>query len=173
VDDPVLRRLIDESRVAEAHHDDERRRFATGLATESATFIGALVDLAATGESVSVRLRSGRLHVGVVALVGGDFAVVAGSAGQVWCRHRAIAAIRVGAGAPLASGARSGLDLLFVDALALLVDDRPWLSLDLGSGEATSGELAAIGLDVITLRLEGGGTFYVPSDSLDAIFRSG
>jgi hypothetical protein len=169
----MLRRLIDESRLVEAHDDDERRHFAAGLAAESATFVGALVDLTATGERVSVRLRSRRSQVGSVALVGGDFAVVVGSAGQLWCRYRAIDAIRVGSGAPVASGSRAGLDLLLVDALALLVADRPRLSLDLLSGEAIAGELAGVGADVITLRLEGGDTLYVPSDSLDAIFRSG
>ncbi|HEY2332650.1 MAG TPA: hypothetical protein VGH94_12095 [Acidimicrobiales bacterium] len=173
MDDPVLIRLLDEARLAQAHRDEERRRLLAGVAAESATFVGTLVDLAEGRAHVSLRTRGGRVHAGVIELVAGDFVVVEGGAGQLWCRFSAIAGIRVGAGSAPASGARSGLDLLLVDALALLVEDRPRIALELQSGESLAGELAGVGVDVLTLHLDGGVALYVSSESLDGILRSG
>jgi hypothetical protein len=171
--DPLLVRLTDAARLADARGEAERRSLLAGVATESATFVGALVDLGESAAPVSVRTRAGRLHVGSIVLVGLDFAVVEGAGGQLWCPLSAIAGVRVVAGSPPATGARVGTDLGLADALALLVEDHPRVVLELSSGEAVAGVLLAVGVDVLTLRSEGGDVLYVPSVSLGGILRSG
>jgi hypothetical protein len=173
VHDPLLVRLTDAARLADARREEGRRRLLAGIATESATLAGTLVDLAEAGAPVSLRARGGRVHAGAVVLVGGDFTVIESGAGQFWCRFSAVAAVRVAAGSAAAMGARVGADLQLHDALALLVDDRPRLAFDLVSGEVVAGALVAVGADVITVALDGGDVLYVPSGSLEGILRSG
>jgi hypothetical protein len=173
VHDPLLVRLLDEARLAESSRDDDHRRALEGVAAASATFAGALVDLGEAGTPVVVRTRGGRVARAQVSLVGGDFVVLQGEGGQLWCRLAAIVSVRVPSGTPVATGDRDGVDVLLVDALALLADDRPRVTLDAGAGSGTSGELVAAGADVVTLRLDGGDSLYVPSSSVDAVLRSG
>jgi hypothetical protein len=168
-----LVRLLDEARLGDARLEEDRRRFLVDVAAESATFIGTLVDMAESGVSVTVRTRAGRVHVGAIGLVGGDFAVLEGGAGQLWCRFDAMVSIRVSVGSPPASGVRVGLDLRLIDALALIVDDGPRIAVDSPVGESVAGQLVAVGTDVVTLRLDGGDVLYVPSASVDAVLRSG
>ncbi|MGD9796761.1 MAG: hypothetical protein AB7H43_02235 [Acidimicrobiia bacterium] len=170
--DPLLVRLLDEARLAHVRASDDRRHVLAGVAAASATLVGTLADLADAGRPLTVRTRGGRRHAGSLVLVGLDFAVVEGAAGQLWCPLRAMAGVAAG-GSPVTAGAGSAADLVLVDALALLAETEPRVAVDLSSGEAVAGELAGVGVDVVRLRLDGGASLYVPSDSLDGLLRSG
>jgi hypothetical protein len=66
------------------------------------------------------------------------------------------------------SGRATRLDLEFRDAVEALLVDRPPLLVVTDGGETFSGDLAAIGSDVICVRSDGdgGSLVYLPIDSL-------
>lgn len=171
--------LLDEAK-ADAHAQARaRERWLRRQAAESATFIGALLDLAESGTAVSVSTVGGRRHDGEVVGLGVD-AVVLGDRGEhVVVRMPAITMVRPrpGSGAGVPGGDRpAALDLTFVELLARLVDDAPEVAASLVTGEVLAGTLLAVGVDVLSIRLAPGadGIAYCPPSALSsARLRSG
>jgi hypothetical protein len=144
-----------DQRAAVAAEDRVRERSLREQATATATWVGILVDLAEQAAAVTVVVaglrRSGRL-IGV----GRDFCVLQSA-------RRRIALIAVHeivqlwpdghtAGGPPAGDRRPSIDLTLTSALALLAEERSPVSLISGNGLDTTGELVAVGDDVLTLR---------------------
>lgn len=155
--DPLVE-LLDEVRAGDAGAARLRERWLRRQAEEGATLAGTLLDLAERGAPVSVRTTTGRTSHGSVVAVGSDFAVLRGEDGRDAClRLQAVAAVwpAVGERHVVATGDRvAPLDLLLVEVLATLASDRPGVRV-LAGGDVIVGELRAVGVDVVTLRLEG------------------
>ena len=100
----------------------------------------------------------GGVHHGVVAAVGADFCLIRPEhRTDLYVHVAAISTVRPHPGErhPAASGDReapSGLRLL--DLLATMVDERSALTVGTVDGETVTGELRAVGRDVVTVALE-------------------
>jgi hypothetical protein len=172
-----LVRLLDDARGVEAAGSRRRARRLEAAATEGATLAGTLLDLAEAGTSVAVGTTAGRTHHGVVLLVGTDFVVVGGGAGESWLATACVTTVRPGPeerGRP-ASGDRPAIDLRLVEALGRVADDRPELVVLLVGGEQLAGRLWAVGQDVITVALAGDhrALVYVSAPAVLGVLRSG
>lgn len=171
--DPLVE-LLDEVRAGDASAARVRERWLRSRAEDGATLAGTLLDLAERAAPVSVRTTTGRTSHGSVVAVGTDFAALKGEEGRYTClRLQAVAAVRpaVGERAAVATGDRlAPLDLLLVEVLAGLVPDRPRLVV-LAGGDLVAGELRAVGIDVVTLRLDADRTSlcYVASAAVDEV----
>ena len=172
-----LLRLLDDARADERAEARGHERHLVDSARAGARFAGTLLDLAERGAGVAVRTSAGRSHRGALRLVASDFCVVHTDAGDVWLALAAITSVRPGPDAhhPPATGTRAASDLLLVEALARAVDRRPRLALVLDGGELVAGVLEAVGVDVVTVRLDGdsGTVSYVSASSVREVFRSG
>jgi hypothetical protein len=172
-----LLRLLDDARAEERSDARGRERALRQVAEESASLVGTLVDLVERGSTVTVRTEAGRSHHGPLRLVATDFCVLAAEAGDVWIGLEAITTVRPRADERhrAATGSRASIDLLFVEALARIAPERPRLAVVLAGGESIVGELQTVGIDVLTLQLEGEprGLCYVASSSVREVFRSG
>ncbi|MBK9181096.1 MAG: hypothetical protein IPM45_16325 [Acidimicrobiales bacterium] len=161
---------VDEARAARVERHWMRR-----LAEEEATLAGTLLDLAERDVRVALATVTGRVHAGHLTTVGADVLAVRTTPGAlVLVALRSVAWVRP-AGPPDASGPtgaaagdRAGGPRL-ADLLAARVGERPRLVVRAGAAEASAGELLAVGRDVLTLGLDGGGVAYVSLDSLDEV----
>ncbi len=134
-------------------------------AAEEGTFAGVLADLAERGRPVAVHLHNGRRHRGVLTGLGQDFVVlVAGDRHEVLVRQAAISSLRTVPGEAETIGDRLVLtDATLHDALAALAEERVRVVIT-GAEPASvvAGTLRAVGVDVVTIRLDGdGGTAYL------------
>jgi hypothetical protein len=95
--------------------------------------------------------------------------------GDVWIALAAIASVGTTEASPAATGDRPALDLLLVEALARVAQERPQVAVMTAGGDVVAGRLRAVGADVLSLRLDGeGGTAYVPATAvLEVLFRPG
>ena len=156
--DPLVA-LLDEARAGEEGAARARERWLRRQAEEGATLVGALLDLAERGSPVSIRTGSGRSSTGLVLALGTDFLVLrAAGRGDVCVRLGAISSIRPQGGErhrPPTGGRPAPLDLLLVEVLAGLAPDRPRVALWTGGVGLVTGELLAVGGDVVTVGLEG------------------
>jgi hypothetical protein len=165
-----LARWSADRRADDAARSREGEGWLRRQAEEEARFTGVALDLAEQQDTVTVRTTVGRQHHGRVVAVAEDFLVVHTAGGApVLLPYAAIAVLRPspGATAPDASSAR--LPLLgtrLVQALAGMAADRPRVAVVVHGGEATSGELRAVGTDVLTVRLDAGATVYVRADAV-------
>jgi len=132
-------------------------------AEEEGTFAGVLADLAERTTPVVVQISNGRRHRGFVTALCADFAVVRAGRRDVLVRLDAIGAIRtlprerVTIGDRPAAGAVS-----LAEALAAMAAERPRLLLvGQDAADPVSGELRAVGRDLLHVRLDGGGSAYV------------
>ena len=139
-------------------------------AAEEGTFAGALVDLAERAATVVVHLHNGRRHRGTLVLVGRDFVAVRTAGGRdVLVAERGLASVRTLPGDAVTIGDRPVLtDLTLAETLAALADERARVLLvGHDADDALAGELRAVGADLVTIRLDGGGgTAYVSSSSV-------
>lgn len=148
-------------------------------ATERATFVGTLLDLAEAGVGVTVWVVGGRRHDGAPVGLGHDMVVLVERGDHVVVQLTAVTLVRPqpGSGAPAASGDRAAaLDLRFVELLARLVDGQPDVAIALVSGDVLAGSLLAVGDDVLSVRLAPGadGLAYCPASAVSSVrFRSG
>ena len=134
-----------------------RERSLREQAAATATWIGILVDLAEQGTRVTT-LVAGQRRSGRIVGVGRDFLVLDPRYGHttlicldavstLWSDPTAAAV------AP--AGSRGGaIDLSLLSALALLAEQRSPVSLTMGAGLETAGDLVAVGEDVLTIRTE-------------------
>lgn len=150
-----------EQRVGEAATARSRERWLRHQAAESATMAGTLVDLAERGVDVAAVIGA-RTLTGRLTGVGQDGFVLAEASGAATIVALArLGAVRVAggrAGAAEATGGRAPAGTWRVsDALAALAADRSGIRLGLCGGETLTGVLVAVGADVVTVQLAGGG----------------
>jgi hypothetical protein len=175
-----------DERAGEAARSRTRERWLRQQAVEAARLAGVALDLAERRAAVIVRTSAGRTHRGRLAAVGSDFWMLATDAGHpCLISVAAVGSLRVAAGAgrpswdPDLVGDRDDVvDMTMGDALAIVAADRPRVALGVrGDAEVLTGELRAVGIDVLTLRSAGQppSTAYVPLSSVTecSIFASG
>lgn len=159
--------MLDEERTLAAH---ERRRRALNLqrqAQEEATLKGALVDLGEKRVPVTIKTGAGTTQVGIIIAVGHDFVSLRTRDGaQTLCVLSELCAIRTNSGAqhvPAAGGRGETHDLYLRELLDKATEEEAWVALTMNTGEVISGNLFALGADVVTLRVEddGSGITYV------------
>lgn len=124
-------------------------------ALASATWAGALLDLAEGRSAVTICVGQARL-AGTLEAVGADFCVLVRSGRRpVLARLDRVTAVwteRAPAKGPPSGSRFPSLELSMAGALSLLAEDRSPVVLALAGGQHISGELVAVGEDVVTLR---------------------
>lgn len=163
-EDPLerpLRGLLDEGRAAEAVRERRRRSELHRQAAESGTFVGALLDLAEQGASVSITTGPDHRSRGRIVSLGADHVGLRGEGGLtvlVDLAHAALVLVEPGASLTIGDRVRRGSATLF-DVLGselgrpVLVRTR-W-------DETLRGSLQALGVDVLTVRTDTGRFAYV------------
>lgn len=176
---PGLAAWLAEVVADDAAQQRSRLRWLEQQAAEEGTFIGVLTDLAERGRPVVVHLTNGRIHRGTLTLIGTDVVGVSTAGGRdVLLRQTAIASVRTLPGEPVTIGDRHIVsDVAMIEAMSALAEHRARVHL-IGSdpSQAVTGELRAVGRDVVTVRLDGaGGTAYIAVASLVelSLFESG
>ena len=156
-DDPLLE-LLDEARASHAGEARGRERSLRRQAEEDASLTGALLDLAENGSAVTVRTVTGAVHHGVVVAVGADFCVVRAQRGvDLILPLAAVSTVRPHPGErhPPASGDREPPSLVrLLDVLAMMAGERQRVAVGTRDGEQVTGELRAVGSDVVTVALD-------------------
>jgi len=162
--DGDLTRLISSVRADDARGSRLRERTLRAAASADATMVGVLVDLAEGRGQLAIRMTSGRLLRGTVELVGLDAVALRTSAGSLsLLRLDAIVWIRRVPGSPAGeavtepAGARpAARQATFVALAAGLAAERPQVALAVPGEEGLlTGELRSVGVDVVTVRLDG------------------
>lgn len=171
-----LARWTADARADEAARARMHERWLRRQAEEDAHFSGVALDLAEAGTPVAVGLAGGRTLRGRLAGVGRDFWVLdPGGGPATLVAIGAIATVRPDPGQrarPAASERRAPLDAVLADVLAGLAGDRPRVRVTTAGGtDGLVGELAAVGADVATLRLDGeqGASVYVRLGSIRVV----
>jgi hypothetical protein len=168
--------LADEAAHEAAVRARAEQRSREERATEVASWVGTLRDLAERRLPVSLRASSGRVHRGALVAVGTDHVVLQLHAGTLaLISLAATRAVRPEPGrtAPPVMGDReSAQDRTLIEAFARVVEDRrPVVLVIRDLEDPLQGEVIGLGEDVVTLRLEGGdrGTVYVPLAAVDEV----
>ena len=171
--------LLDDARADAQAEARVRERWLRRQASESATLLGTLLDLAESGVGLTIGLRGGRRHDGRPVGLGHDVLVLVERGAHVAIRLGAVTVVRPspGSGVGAAAGARAAaLDLHLVELLARVVDEQPEVAVALETGEVLAGSLVAVGEDVLTLRLAPGadGLAYCSAAAVSSVrLRSG
>ena len=172
-------RLLDEARSDAQAQARERERWLRRQATESATMVGTLLDLAESDVPLAISVLGGRRHDGRVVGLATDVVVLLDRGEHVAVRIDAIAVARPAPGAAgvLATGDRpAALDVGFTELLGRLVDEQPDVAIAFRTGDSLTGQLVAVGADVLTIRVAAGpdGIAYCSPTAVSSIrFRSG
>lgn len=171
--DPVdgdIRRLLDGERRRHAADARRREHWLRRQSAEEGTFASVLADLAERRCACAVHTGAGRAVQGTLAGLGVDYVRVRASVGErVLIPHAAITAVRQEPGSAPSTGDRRlevGGNLL--GALGDLSADEVRVALHLRDGEAITGRLGGVGVDVITVRTDAGAT-YVPVAALNDV----
>ena len=174
--DPLVG-LTDDARVADAIAQRAGQRDLTARATELATLVGTLRDLAERRAGVGVTTTSGRTERGSLVGVAADHLVLATRAGQhVFVRLDRVAVVRPDPDGrvPVAQGERDpAQDLLLLERCARWVADRPALAIAVtGGDDLLRGRLLAVAEDVLSLALDGARLpTYVAADAIEVVAR--
>jgi len=183
--DGDLARLISLVRADDARGSRLRERTLRAAASAEATMVGVLLDLAEGRQQLTIRMTSGRLARGSVELVALDAVALRTGAGHLTLlRLDAIVWVRRVPGQPgepatEPAGARPAARQATFAALAAgFAADRPQVSLAVaGESSLLTGELRSVGVDVLTVRLDGAPpvTAYIsaPQVSELTVFASG
>jgi len=169
-----LDRWVADARIGEAALQRSRERWLREVAEQEATLGGVLVDLTERQVPVTVQLRDGSAHHGLIRVVGADFVdLELRSRADVLLAMSAIALVRTAPEIEPTVGDRMiGTDLRLADVLAELAADRAHVALTMsggwghataGAGHAVVGVLRSVGHDVAALRpdAEARSTVYV------------
>ncbi|MEY2567146.1 MAG: hypothetical protein QOE35_1675 [Actinomycetota bacterium] len=141
-----------DQRVDEAAQGRARVRSLRTQLEEAATLAGTLVDLTEARTHLAVQTSRGRMHHGVAAAVGADFVALRTDAEQlVMIALSAVVAVRPTGPALAATGARRTAPTTLAQFLADCAEERPRVRL-VAAGEPVSGELLAVGADVLSVR---------------------
>jgi hypothetical protein len=173
-DDEVVE-LLDRARADDAARARARRRWLQRQAAEGATLLGTLVDLAEAAATVVVATTAGRRWTGRVLAVVDDAVVLATPGARLVIATSAVSWVRVPDGAPADGCRRPVAGTTMIDLLAGAADERADVVLHAAGAEAVRGRLVAVGDDVLTVRVEGGGAVYVAAASVSeaAVLASG
>ena len=139
---------------------------------------GALVDLCEAATPVTVHTRAGRCYAGAVRAVGADFVALGSGGGQagVVVALDAVASVRTRPGVPAVLGDRpGGGDIGLAEVVAGLAADREAVRLVTVDGEAVTGVVRSVGLDVLVMRGGGDppGVAYVPLAAIGEVVIEG
>jgi hypothetical protein len=156
-----LERWAAETRVDDAARARSRERWLRVQAEEEGTLAGVLVDLLESGAPVTVHTRSGARHAGTVRAVGADFVALApggpggpgGRAEEVLVALDAVTSVRSRPGARPLVGDRPGAPgLRLVDVIVRLAAEREQVRIAEVGGDAVTGVVQSVGLDVAVVR---------------------
>jgi hypothetical protein len=171
----TLERWIAEGAVDEAARARARRGWLREQAAASTTFVAVLADLVDRGRPVLVQSTTGSRHRGRIAALGADFVALTTDHGAlVLVAHHAIAAVRSEPGDPPMRSMRSpDLGLSLAQILAELGEERPRVAIATDGSNQIMGELVSVGVDVVTVRLDGDAraTVYVPLGAVCEVMR--
>jgi hypothetical protein len=158
--DGDLVRLVADARAADAARSRSRERNLRTSALTEATLAGVLLDLAERGDRVSVRTEFGRTLSGHVTLVAQDGVVLEGTLGTSYLRFDGIATVRCPASRLLVEPSgdrRPPRSATLAALLADLAPERPRVAIAVtGERALLSGELRAVGSDVVTVAVADG-----------------
>lgn len=149
--------FADDARRTEAQRGRQQLHDNAVVAGLSGSFHGSLVELAEIGTPIVLITRGGLHHRGAIVAVGSDVVALAPDAGgkRILISIRAIEAVR-GRAAPKN---RTADDSATGPSLAILLDefaqDRARVALTTAGGHQLMGTLVAVGIDQVTLRLDG------------------
>lgn len=168
----ALAGFVAEGRVVASAERRRREHWLGRQASEEASLVGVLVDLAEGGVPVALQVRSGRAHHGRIEVVGADFVVVGrDEQPDVVVVTAAVLAVR-----RADDGRRAGLRPLapgqtFVNLLENLCGRREHVVLVTGDACTVAGTMWSLGRDFVTVRPEEGGraTTYVPVDAIEEV----
>lgn len=168
-----LERWAADARVHEAGLGRSRERWLRQQASEEASLVGVLTDLAERGTPLVITTSSGRRHRGGVHGLGVDFCSLRTETGQgQLIRFDAVATIRTLPAERAVTGDRTvDLSLRLSDVLLGLAAERPTVLVVATGDETARGELRAVGTDVVTIRGDGQppATIYVPIASITEV----
>ena len=173
-----LERWAAEARVDDAARTRSRERWLQVQAAEEGSLAGVLVDLLEAGAPVTVHTRSGARHLGTVRAVGADFVALApggpgGPGGrraeEVVVALAAVTSVRSRPGArPLVGDRPIAAGLRLVDVIARLAAEREQVRIAAVGGDAVTGVVQSVGLDVAVVRGVGDppSIAYLPLDAI-------
>jgi hypothetical protein len=155
----TLDTVVQDAVAAEAAGERSQERTLRSIAASEGTLVGLLVDLAERSVPVVVRLVSGRSHRGRVLAVARDAVVLRdGPKPPVVMALGAVASVRPqpsGADVEATGGRLAPLGVSLAALLAGFADARPRVQVVADGDEPVAGELRSVGVDVLTLRLDG------------------
>ncbi|MGH9164593.1 MAG: hypothetical protein ACRDZW_03635 [Acidimicrobiales bacterium] len=155
-----LARWTGEHRSAAAAESRVRQRWLRQQAVEDARFAGLVLDLSERATTVVVRTITGRSVRGRIVAVAADCCLIGLDGGPpTLVRLEAMASVRPEPGrrATEADAERAApAAATMADVLAGMAAERPRVRIGLvGPEEPFTGELRAVGADVVTIRLDG------------------
>lgn len=170
-------RWIAEGRVDEAARMRARQGWLREQAASSTTFVAVLADLADRGRPVMMQSAAGSRHRGSIAALGADFVALATDHGAlVMLRHGSVSAVRTEPGDPPMRSMRApDLGITLAEVMVDLAAERTRVTVTTSAAEHLAGELLSVGIDLVTLRLDGDAraTVYVPFDAVVEVTRPG
>ncbi len=147
-----------QDRASAAAESRQRSRWLGQQASETATMAGILLDLAERTNAV-VLCAGGQTFRGALVGVGKDFCAVDEAERSVVVRLGAVTTVRAhdDEGSAPTDGPTAGdrvppLAMGFVDTLTALASERNHVGMVLADGRRLSGDLVAVGTDVVSLR---------------------
>lgn len=163
--------------------DRQRTRWLTQQAFEESTLGGVLADLAEQGQPVSIRSSGSRRHTGIVRVVGSDYcALTTNTDTNMLVDYRAIRSIRSLPRADRISGDRAftrqtpapptaAPQTTLRHALSELANIKARIAVRThATDDVVSGELHSVGIDIMTIRLDGTGDWaYVPLAAVEEV----
>jgi len=170
--DGSLDHCLAELQVEQAARDRVRRWSLHQAAREEATLAGLMADLAERGRPLLVDVASGRHHRGWVRLLGRDFCALRTTTGtETLLSFAAITAVRPQPGEAGALGDRTATT---ATTMATAAARLAGLGLEVrlvrrGDPTGVTGDLAAVGRDVLVLRTARRGEIYVPLASVEEL----
>lgn len=156
-----LARWTGDSRSDEAARSRTQERWLRQQAVEDARFAGLLLDLSERGVVVALGTTAGSVLRGRIAAVAADFVLIAHSDGGQVCLVAlgCLATVRPEPGrhqSEATADRAAPLTATLADVLAGMAADRPRVRIvGVAAAGAVTGELRAVGADVMTLRLDG------------------
>ena len=120
-----------------------------------------LVALAEQGRPVTLHVGTGRRHRGLIVRSGATWSSSGPVGRQVIVALAALESVRPQADVGAVSAGAVATGATLAEVIGRLAEQRERVLVVARSGEATTGELTAVGRDVLTLRLDAGGVAYL------------
>jgi len=156
-------RLVGDERTADAARARTRERNLRTSTLTDATLAGLFLDIAERGDTVALRTTFGRALRGHLSLVADDGIVLDGALGTSYLRFDGVATVRILAGRSVLEPSaertpRRGAAIAALIAAAAV--DRPRVAIAVtGEQGLLTGELRAVGSDVVTVAVQDGAVY--------------